>query len=83
MAGLVAAYELTRLDHTVDIIEASSRTGGRVWTHHFKDESYNELGAMRIPPSHDYTHYYIRQMGLEKKLIPFINSTPSGNSWSK
>lgn len=78
MAGLAAAYELTQLGHTVEILEASHRTGGRVWSHHFSDGTYNELGAMRIPPSHDYTHYYIDKMGLKKNLIPFINSTAQG-----
>jgi len=75
MAGMVAAYELLSLGHTVEIIEASARAGGRVRTHHFGAPSYVELGAMRVPPSHDYTHYYITQMGLDRKLIPFINST--------
>lgn len=78
MAGLAAAYELTRLGHEVEILEASGRTGGRVRTHHFADGSYNELGAMRIPPSHDYTLHYIEQMGLDSRLIPFINSTAAG-----
>jgi len=75
MAGMVAAYELLSLGHKVEIIEASRRAGGRVRTHHFGGPSYVELGAMRVPPSHDYTHYYITQMGLDPKLIPFINST--------
>ena len=78
MAGLAAAYELTRLGHEVEVLEASDRTGGRVWTHRFADGSYNELGAMRVPPSHDYTLHYIEQLGLAGKLIPFINSTPAG-----
>jgi len=77
MAGMVAAYELMSLGHTVEIIEASARAGGRVRTHHFGGPSYVELGAMRVPPSHDYTHYYISRMGLDPKLIPFINSTKS------
>jgi len=75
MAGMVAAYELLSLGHKVDIIEASDRAGGRVRTHHFGGPSYVELGAMRVPPSHDYTHHYITAMGLDRKLIPFINST--------
>jgi monoamine oxidase len=80
MAGLVAGYELKSLGHHVEILEASPRAGGRVWTHHFKDGSYNELGAMRVPVTHDYTHYYIDAMGLKGKLIPFINSTDQ-NFW--
>lgn len=37
IAGLVAAYELERLGHQVEIIEGNSRIGGRVWTHRFGD----------------------------------------------
>jgi monoamine oxidase len=78
MAGLVAAYELLTLGNTVEIIEASDSHGGRVHTHHFKDGSYAELGAMRVPITHDYTHYYITAMGLKKKLITFINNVQNG-----
>jgi monoamine oxidase len=78
MSGLVAAYELLKLGNTVEIIEASPAAGGRVHTHHFKDGSYAELGAMRVPITHDYTHYYITEMGLRHKLITFINSVENG-----
>ncbi|MGF1676131.1 MAG: flavin monoamine oxidase family protein, partial [Rivularia sp. (in: cyanobacteria)] len=62
IAGLVAAYELERLGHEVDIIEGSPRVGGRVWTHRFgteNDAPYAELGAMRIPSSHHHTLHYV------------------------
>jgi monoamine oxidase len=78
MAGLVAAYELLKLGNTVEIVEASGGAGGRVHTHHFKDGSYAELGAMRVPITHDYTHYYITEMGLRDKLITFINNVENG-----
>lgn len=78
MSGLVAAYELLKLGHTVEIIEASSAAGGRVHTHYFKDGSYAELGAMRVPITHDYTHHYINEMGLHEKLITFINNVENG-----
>ena len=78
MSGLVAAYELLKLGNTVEIIEASDGAGGRVHTHHFKDGSYAELGAMRVPITHDYTHYYIAEMGLRDKLITFINNVENG-----
>ena len=63
-AGLVAAYEFERLGHTIRIFEASHRIGGRVWTHRFSDNTYGELGAMRIPLNHDYTRHYVNEMGL-------------------
>lgn len=75
IAGLVAAYELQSLGHSVRIVEGSGRLGGRIFTHHFADGSYNELGAMRVPSAHDYTRYYIRKMELDRQLIAFVNST--------
>ena len=75
IAGLVAAYELERLGHEVEIIEGSSRVGGRVWTHRFgteKDAPYAELGAMRIPSDHQHTLHYVEEMGLSDKLCKFV-----------
>ncbi|HEY9768674.1 MAG TPA: FAD-dependent oxidoreductase [Coleofasciculaceae cyanobacterium] len=74
IAGLVAAYELEKLGHQVEIFEGSSRIGGRIWTHRFGDEPdapYGELGAMRIPKEHQHTLHYVREMGLEDKLSKF------------
>lgn len=73
MAGLAAGYELAQRGHRVQIYEASSRLGGRIWTHRFKNGQYGEFGAMRIPASHDYSRYYVNkfQLGLRK----FINTT--------
>ncbi len=74
IAGLVAAYELEKLGHQVEILEGSSRIGGRVWTHRFgnqPDAPYGELGAMRIPKEHKHTLHYIDEMGLEDKLCKF------------
>ena len=63
MAGLAAAYELQQRGHKVTVLEGSKRVGGRVLTHRFKDGSHVELGAMRLPLSHDYTRHYIRKSG--------------------
>jgi monoamine oxidase len=77
MAGLVAALELIKLGHHVQIIEGSSRVGGRVWTERFKaNNTYAERGAMRVPIAHDYTRYYIDKVKLN--LRRFFNSTPGG-----
>lgn len=70
IAGLTAGYELKQLGHKVRIFEAQNRVGGRIYTHRFPEDPeklYGEMGAMRIPGSHDYPRYYIKQMGLEMR----------------
>lgn len=80
IAGLTAAYELVQLGHTVEIIEASNRVGGRIWTHTFKSTGeYGELGAMRVPAGHDYTHHYIEVARLTSSLRPFITAFQNVN----
>jgi monoamine oxidase len=80
MAGLSAAYELCKLGHTVSVIEATNRPGGRVRTHRFKSTGeYHELGAMRIPKSHDYTRHYISVVGLDPALRTFVTSHDNQN----
>ena len=84
IAGLVAAYELERLGHTVDIMEASNRVGGRVWTHRFGNEvdaPYAELGAMRIPSEHQHTLHYVQEMGLSDKLCKFVTVFEEQNAF--
>jgi monoamine oxidase len=70
LAGLSAAYELARAGHTVTILEAQRRAGGRVLTlRSFDDGLYAEAGAARIPADHEWTHRYVKEFGL--KLTPF------------
>src|SRR5262249_25184381 len=79
IAGLVAGYELTNLGHTVRIIEGSTRVGGRAFTHRFSDGQYHELGAMRIPPTHDFTRHYISAMRLG--LRPFVTGNKNPRAY--
>jgi len=71
MAGLVAAYELSKLGHEVTVLEARTRPGGRVHTlrEPFSDGLYAEAGAARIPDNHDLTHKYVKEFQLP--LEPF------------
>lgn len=83
IAGLVAAYELERLGHEVEILEGSPRIGGRVWTHRFgnsPDAPYAELGAMRIPSEHEMTLHYVHEMGLSDKLCKFMTVFEESNA---
>lgn len=74
IAGLVAAYELERLGHHVEILEGSRRIGGRIHTHRFRSgpaAPLVELGAMRIPTKHRNTMRYIAELGLTNQVRDF------------
>jgi monoamine oxidase len=66
LAGLSAAYELTRAGHDVTVLEARARPGGRVQTlrEPFSDGLYAEAGAMNVYDTHDWTLKYIKLFGL-------------------
>lgn len=76
VAGLSAAFELRKLGFDITIFEArETRIGGRIYTYYFDSENYGELGAMRIPISHETTWHYINLLGLNTR--PFIQSNPN------
>jgi monoamine oxidase len=74
MAGLVAGYELSKLGHDITILEARTRSGGRVHTlrEPFADGLYAEAGAARIRDNHNLTLKYVKTFGLT--LEPFYPS---------
>ena len=86
IAGMVSAALLRRAGHTVTIVEANTRIGGRIKTfrnseqkQYFEDgELTGEAGAMRIPDMHKLVQYLIDYTGVEKQL--FINNTISKKS---
>src|SRR5829696_4429218 len=71
LAGLSAAYELTRVGHDVTVLEARTCPGGRVRTLRdpFAEGLYAEAGASRIPNHHNFTLRYVELFGLT--LEPF------------
>ena len=71
-AGLAAAYQLRAAGHSVSVLEARSRPGGRVFTlrEPFADGLYAEAGALFIPSTHEFTNKYIRLTGLDAQLSP-------------
>ncbi|WP_265866930.1 NAD(P)/FAD-dependent oxidoreductase [Streptomyces sp. SKN60] len=84
MAGLVAAYELERLGHRVEILEGSRRLGGRVRTHRFgahEGAPFVELGAMRVPTAHHRTMHYIDHLGLADQVRPFTTLLSEENAF--
>jgi len=75
IAGLSAAFELRKLGFDITIFEQQKeRIGGRIYTYYFDENKryYGELGAMRIPVSHEATWKYINQFKL--KTTPFIQN---------
>lgn len=73
LAGLASAFELRKLGFNTTIFEANEmRIGGRVYTYYFDKEKnlYGELGAMRIPVSHNTTWHYIDLFKLNTR--PFV-----------
>ena len=57
VAGLVAAYELTRAGYKVKVLEYNHRAGGRAWTLRGGDE-YTELGGARQKCGFDPGQYF-------------------------
>ncbi|MGE8203461.1 flavin monoamine oxidase family protein [Heyndrickxia sp. NPDC080065] len=76
IAGLVSASLLKEAGHHVTILEANNRVGGRIFTFRSSDDrTYLDLGAMRIPSTHDLVFEYVKKFGLN--VNPFINRTPT------
>lgn len=72
MAGLVAGSLLKAAGHRVKILEANNRIGGRIYTMRMPETGlYLDVGAMRIPYTHELTLAYNKKFGL--RLHPFIN----------
>ena len=75
LAGLGAAYNLIQHGYEVTVLEAQDRPGGRVLTvrEGFHRGGHAEMGAIRIPESHEYTLKYVKEFGLE--LTPYDTGT--------
>ena len=63
VTGLYAALSFQQEGHKVTIYEASSRLGGRIYTHHFKsltndEDPFFEAGAMQIPLSSFHSSFF-------------------------
>uniref|UniRef100_A0A3B3HL38 Amine oxidase n=1 Tax=Oryzias latipes TaxID=8090 RepID=A0A3B3HL38_ORYLA len=82
MAGLTTAKLLEDAGYKVTILEASERVGGRVHTYRNEKEGwYVELGAMRIPSTHQILLSLVKKLNLttnkfimdDKETFYFVN----------
>ena len=89
LAGMTAAYELTKLGYACTILEARDRAGGRCWsvrrgsrhkethlpeqTASFDDGLYFNAGPSRIPHHHELTLHYCKELGVPVQVYNNIN----------
>ncbi|HMV82360.1 MAG TPA: FAD-dependent oxidoreductase [Blastocatellia bacterium] len=66
LAGMVAAYELIQAGHDVTVLEARTRSGGRVWTlrDDYPEGIYAEAGATNVFDNHAWTMKYLKLLGV-------------------
>lgn len=79
VAGLSSAFELRKLGFDITVFEAlEDRIGGRIFTYYFdkKKDLYGELGAMRIPVTHESSWHYINLFNLNTR--PYIQDNENG-----
>ncbi|MDF2676365.1 MAG: amine oxidase [Bacillota bacterium] len=80
LAGLCSAYELRKLGANITIFDAEeNRIGGRIYTHYFDNSKkyFSELGAMRMPVSHETTWHYINLFNLNTESL----TSPQSNNF--
>ncbi len=71
IAGLVSAMLLKEAGHTVRLLEARNRLGGRIFTYRgFAAGMYGEMGAMRFPRQHKLGQHLINDR-FRLKTSPF------------
>ena len=69
LSGLTAARELTRLGHSVVVLEARDRVGGRTWTIPIGNGKY-DIGGQFVGPSQDRVRALVAEFGLHLEPVP-------------
>jgi putrescine oxidase len=64
-SGLTVAYELKKAGHSVVVLEARDRVGGRLWTDTI-DGAMLELGGQWVSPEQDALKQTIAELGLQR-----------------
>lgn len=75
-AGLSAAFELKKIGCDITVFEANERLGGRIYTYPIYEGYSVDLGAERIPVSHETSWHYINLFKLNTR--PFATSNVNG-----
>lgn len=67
LGGVSCAYELQNAGIDITVLEARSRSGGRVRTYRdfFADNLYAEMGAEYVDSSDEYARKYCKEFGLD------------------
>ena len=89
LAGMAAAYELTKLGYDCTILEARDRVGGRCWSVRkgsvneetglgahaaaFDEGLYFNAGPSRIPHHHGLTLHYCKELGVPIQVYNNVN----------
>src|SRR5699024_8685902 len=71
LAGLSAARRLRRLGHSVTVLEARDRVGGRTESGKLSDGQWIDLGAQWIGPGQDRMYELAGRLGLQ--IVPQFN----------
>ncbi|HEY1522639.1 MAG TPA: flavin monoamine oxidase family protein [Solirubrobacteraceae bacterium] len=65
-AGLTAARQVAHAGHSVVVVEARDRVGGRVWNHHLGGGMVSERGGTFVGPTQDRVLALAKQLGVPK-----------------
>ncbi|KAI0951722.1 hypothetical protein AcV7_007740 [Taiwanofungus camphoratus] len=74
VGGLYAAMMLESLDIPYEVLEASPRVGGRLFTYRFSEKEYDyyDVGAMRFPHNRMMKRTFDLFKRLRLELLPYI-----------
>src|SRR5215210_1629183 len=64
LAGLTAAFELSRRGVAATVVEARNRVGGRVWSRRLDNGAIVEMGAEWIMPGDDALRELCRSLSI-------------------
>jgi monoamine oxidase len=64
LSGLMAAWRLRQRGHSVLVLEARDRVGGRIWNHDLGAGHVSERGATFVGPTQDHVLGLARELGI-------------------